>query len=90
MLARAAATLTRVADQTSRQNHWKTWLAQHVSTQLTAHLSGIVEREDTLILFADSAVWSARLRYVIQELEPQIKQAHPTIQHVSIRVMPRT
>jgi hypothetical protein len=48
-----------------------------------------VERDNTLVIFAESAAWSARLRYVMQELEPEIKQAQPTIQQVSVRVMPR-
>jgi hypothetical protein len=89
LLGRATPTLTRVSDQASRQSHWKQWLAKHVPAELLPRLSGVVEREDTLVIFAESAAWSARLRYVMQELEPQIKQAQPTIQHVSVRVMPR-
>jgi len=81
--------LTRVSDQASRQTFWKQWLAQHLPTELTPRLSGVVEREHTLVIFAESAAWSARLRYVMQELEPQIKHAQPTIQQVSVRVMPK-
>jgi len=85
----ATPTLTRVADQANRQGFWKQWLAQHVPAELTARLSGVVEREDTLVIFAESAAWSARLRYVMQELAAEIQQARPTIQHVSVRVMPK-
>jgi hypothetical protein len=89
ILGRLTPTLTRVSDQASRQDYWKTWLAGHLPGELTARLSGVVEREDTLVIFAESAAWSARLRYVIQELEARIKEARPTIQHVSVRVMPK-
>jgi hypothetical protein len=89
VLSRATPALTRVSDQASRQRYWRAWLAQHVPAELTERLSGVVERDDTLVIFAESAAWSARLRYVIQELEGQIKQAGPTIQHVSVRVMPK-
>jgi hypothetical protein len=89
VLGRATPTLTRLTDQASRQGYWKQWLAQHVPAELTARLSGVVERDDTLVIFAESAAWSARLRYVMQELEGAIKQAQPTIQHVSVRVMPK-
>jgi hypothetical protein len=89
VLGRATPTLTRVADQASSQGYWKQWLAQHVPAELTARLSGVVEREDTLVIFAESAAWSARLRYVMQELEGEIKQARPTIKQVSVRVMPK-
>jgi hypothetical protein len=89
LLGRATPALLRVSDQASRQRYWRDWLAQHVPAGLTTRLSGVVERDDTLVIYAESAAWSARLRYVIQELEAQIKQAGPTIQHVSVRVMPK-
>ena len=89
VLDRSSPTLTRVSEQAHRQNYWKNWLAQHLPAELTARLSGVVERENTLVIFAESAAWSARLRYVMQDLEPRIKQAQPSIQHVSVRVMPK-
>ena len=89
VLGRATPALTRVADQAGRQDYWKQWLAHHLPPELTPRLSGVVEREDTLVIFAESAAWSARLRYVMQELDSEIKQARPTIQHVSVRVMPK-
>jgi hypothetical protein len=89
VLRRASPTLTRVADQAGRQSYWQQWLAQHLPPDLTTHLTGVVEREVTLVIFTESAAWSARLRYLLHELEMQIKQAQPTIQHVSVRVMPK-
>jgi hypothetical protein len=89
VLDRSTPMLTRVSDQATRQAFWKHWLAQHLPSELTPRLSGVVEREQTLVIFAESAAWSARLRYVMQELDAQIKQAQPTIQQVSVRVMPK-
>jgi hypothetical protein len=89
VLGRATPALTRVADQAGRQDYWKQWLARHLPPELIPRLSGVVEREDTLVIFAESAAWSARLRYVMQELASEIKQARPTIQQVSVRVMPK-
>jgi hypothetical protein len=88
VLARASPALTRVSDQASRRRYWIQWLAQHLPADLTLRVTGVVEREDTLIVFAESAAWSARLRYLLQELEPRIKQARPAIQRVDVRVMP--
>jgi hypothetical protein len=90
VLRRATPTLTRVADQAGRQSYWQHWLAQNLPPELTSRLSGVVEREDTLVIFTESAAWSARLKYVLHELQTRIKQAQPTIQHVSVRVMPKT
>jgi len=90
VLGRLTPTLTRVSDQAARQSFWNQWLAQHLPSELLPRLSGVVEREATLVIFAESAAWSARLRYVMQDLEPQIREAQPTIQQVSVRVMPRS
>jgi hypothetical protein len=89
LLARITPTLTRVSDQASRQDYWRQWLAKHLPPELSPRLSGVVEREGTLVIFAESAAWSARLRYAAQELEAEIRAAQPTIQQVSVRVLPK-
>jgi hypothetical protein len=89
VLSRSTPTLTRVSNQAARQNHWRMWLAAHLPSDLTTRLSGVVEREGTLVIFAESAAWSARLRYAVLELEAEIKAAGPQIQQVSVRVLPK-
>ncbi len=81
--------LTRVTDQAARADFWSGWLCRHLPTDLAARVSGVVEREDTLVIFAASAAWSARLRYALQELEPQIRAASPAVSAISVRVRPR-
>ncbi len=90
VLARLSPTLTRVTDQAARQAMWRQWLTAHLPIDLVTRLSGIVEREGTLVLFAESAAWSARLRYAMQEIEASLRAAHPEIADVKIRVLPRT
>ncbi len=53
-------------------------------------MSGIVEREGTLVLFAESAAWAPRLRYAVQEIEAPLRQAHPAIMSIKVRVLPRS
>jgi len=40
------------------------------------------------VIFAESAVWSARLRYAAHELEAQIRAAQPGITQITVRVLP--
>ena len=82
-------TLTRVTDQASRQDFWRGWLDDHLTAEIAGKLTGVVEREGTLVIFAESSAWSARLRYAAQELEPQIRAARPGITEVTVRVLPR-
>ena len=90
MLARLSPTLTRVTDQAVRQRAWQEWLAAHLPEHLATRLSGIVEREGTLVLFAESAAWCARLRYAVQEIEAPLRAAHPAIAAIKVRVLPKS
>ena len=89
LLARGAPTLTRVTAQAGRVSFWNDWLAGHLSPELRPRISGVVERDGTLVIFAESAVWSARLRFILPELEPQIRAASAGISAVLVRVQPR-
>jgi hypothetical protein len=89
VLARRTPTLTRVANQATRQEHWHKWLAGHLPPELTGRLSGVTEHHGALVIFAESAAWSARLRYAVLELDAQIKATAPEIQQISVRVLPR-
>jgi hypothetical protein len=81
--------LTRVTDQAERANRWNSWLAGQLPPELRPRVSGVVERCGTLVIFAESAAWSARLRYAVLELEAAIRAADPGIGTVAVRVLPR-
>ena len=89
LLARNAPALTRVTNQTARANFWNAWLSNRLPAEIRARISGVVEREDTLVIFAESAAWSARLRYTVQELEREILAAAGGLKSVVVRVRPR-
>jgi hypothetical protein len=89
LLARRSPALTRVTAQASRQNFWSCWLATHLPPELRTRVSGITEREGTLVIFAASAAWSARLRYAVLELEREIRAVQPALTAIEVRVLPR-
>ena len=74
LLARVVPTLTRVTEAVSRENYWSTWLSQHLPAEIHARISGVTEQRGTLVVFAESPTWSARLRYAVLELEPDIRE----------------
>ena len=89
LLFKLTPALKRVTAQKSRQDFWREWLDAHLPSEIREKLTGIVEREGVLVIFAESAAWSARLRYLVQEMESQIRIADPNIAEVSVRVLPR-
>jgi hypothetical protein len=89
-LARAVPVLSQAADQTARQAFWRPWLEARLPAELPPRITGITARDGSLVVFADSPAWSARLRYALQELTAQIQESQPDIKEVSVRVMPRS
>ncbi len=89
LLSRRAPALTRVTAQAARASFWNEWLTGHLPAEIGARVSGVVEREGTLVIFAESAAWSARLRYTVQELEREILAASGGLERVVVRVRPR-
>jgi len=89
LLARPAFALTRVSEQATRQRFWDQWLKGHLGVELHGRVSGISEQEGKLVIFAESAAWSARLRFAVAELDAQIREAAGTVKSVSVRVLPR-
>jgi hypothetical protein len=89
LLARSVPVLSQAADHSARQAFWRPWLEAHLPPQLAPQITAITERDHTLVVFAASPAWSARLRYALQELQAQIREAHPPIEQVTVRVMPR-
>jgi len=89
LLARRAPALTRVTAHAERAQFWTEWLSQHLPPGLRPRISGVVERDGTLVIFAESAAWSARLRYSVLELEAQIRAAAAGLTAIEVRVRPR-
>lgn len=88
LLNRRAPVLSRISDQSARQAFWRGWLASHLPKGLADRITGVVEREDALTVFAESAAWSARLRYAIEELGKPLREADPNIRRVTVKVLP--
>ena len=88
LLAGAHPALQRLKEQAARQALWGAWLDAHLPAEARAHVSGIVERRDTLVIFTASAAWSARVRFAVAEIEAALKRAHPGITEVEVRVLP--
>ena len=82
--------LARLSGEARQQDQWSLWLKSRLAAELAPRISGIHERDGVLVVFAESAAWSARLRFALLELEPAVREAHPRITAVEVRVLPRS
>jgi hypothetical protein len=93
LLTKRLPALTRFTDeaarQAERQNFWNQWLSVHLPPEIRTRICRLAERDGTLTLFAETAAWSARLRYAVLELEADIRAAAPDVARIEVRVRPR-
>ena len=85
----AGLAVTRISDQVARQRQWRSWLESRLPAPAFSHVSGLIERADTLVVLTESAGWSARIRYAVAEIEGELRREHPRIRQVLVKVMPR-
>ncbi len=71
------------------QDFWSAWLSQQLSPELRERITGVHEREGVLVVFAESAAWSARLRFALLELQAALPDALPAVTAIDVRVLPR-
>jgi hypothetical protein len=90
LLSSRAQALTEVTAQAERTIFWKEWLCRHLPADLAAQISGVIEREGALVIFAASSAWCARLRFVVEELGGELREAAPAVTTVRVRVRPKS
>jgi hypothetical protein len=88
LLAAGGTLLPGLNEQLALQKFWAEWLATRLPALLAAKLAGVVERDGCLTLLAVSGAWAARLRYALQEIEPEIRAHAPQLGKIRVRVMP--
>jgi hypothetical protein len=89
LLEGAQSHFQRIKEQEARQAQWRGWLAENLPLELCREVSGVVERQGTLVVFASSAAWAARVRFALAEREADLRRAHPAIERLQVRVLPR-
>lgn len=74
--------------QSGREAFWRGFLAERLEAPLVARITQIVEREGALTVYAESAAWSARLRFALAEHWPSAQAASPDLVRWAVRVQP--
>ena len=71
-----------------QQQQWLEWFQETLPEELRGSIVNVVHKGEELTVLAASAVWSARLRFALEALSPQLKQRAPDIVKVRVRVTP--
>jgi hypothetical protein len=68
------------------QQGWLSWLRGQLPAELRDVAVNVIPKGRELVVMSRSAAWSARLRYGLAAIEPQIRLRDPSIIKVSVRV----
>jgi predicted nucleic acid-binding Zn ribbon protein len=75
-----------LAAQLPAQQSWSDWLRARVTPELAPHIVNVIPKGSELVVMADSPAWSARLRYAVAALEPQIAARDAAVRRTRVRV----
>jgi len=70
------------------QQTWRAWFTDALPQELRSSVVNVLQKGPELVVLAASAAWSARLRFAVAALEPQVQARSPDIVKVSVRVSP--
>jgi len=80
--------LQGLAQLRGEQQQWLAWFEQALPEELRGSIVNVVRKGSELTVLAVSAAWSARLRYALDALSPQLREHAPDIVKVRLRVAP--
>jgi hypothetical protein len=89
LLQRSTPVLAGLQREALRQRDWLQWVKRELPEELAAHVTGVTEQSGELVIFAESAAWSVRLRYAAPQLLNVLGSQPANIVGVRIRVVPR-
>lgn len=56
--------------------------------ELSTHIAALTVRDGRLVVYVESAAWSARLRYALAEHWPAVQYAQPELREWAVKVQP--
>jgi hypothetical protein len=79
----------RITKEAQAAEQLRAQLLARLPAELAPHVSGVSEKAGMVVVWAESAAWSARLRFAVAELAAELSAAHPRLGALAVRVRPR-
>jgi hypothetical protein len=86
LLAKSGLLSKASAQLVDSNQQWRDFFRNRLPKGLPEQIDTLVEDAGTLTVFASSAAWSARLRYALLELEPEMKRESPRLKRCVVKV----
>lgn len=84
------STLADIIQRANELNDLTRLVSELLPDPTRTHVVSVNQRDDALVVIADSAVWAARIRYGAHELVEQLATQHVHVKKITVKVRPRT
>jgi hypothetical protein len=88
LLSRNKILSTAVSRQLTTQNRFDAFFAERLEPALGQAVSHYVEQGGKLTVFVASAGWSARMRFALAELWPELQREWPQLNAWAVKIQP--
>lgn len=88
LLSRNKVLGAAIARQSTTQTSFETFFSGRLEPALSRQVSHYVEQAGKLTVFVSSAAWSARMRFALAELWPQLLLEQPQLTSWAVRIQP--
>lgn len=86
LLAKSGLLSKASAQLVDSNQQWRDFFQKRLPEGMAAQIDTLVEDAGILTVFASSAAWSARLKYALLELEPEMQRQAPRLKRCVVKV----
>src|SRR3954468_4442076 len=81
--------LAQRARSTPETSEWHVTVMKALGPELANKVNGITLNSGKITVIAESSAWASRMRFLLAEIEPRLREVTPEFREVSVRVRPR-
>lgn len=81
--------LAQRALSTPETSEWRVTVMKALGPDLAVKVNGITLNAGRLTVVAESSAWASRMRFVLADIEPALREVTPDFRELVVRVRPR-
>jgi predicted nucleic acid-binding Zn ribbon protein len=81
--------LAQRALSTPEASEWHVTVTKALGPDLANKVNGITLNSGRITVIADSSAWASRMRFVLAEIEPALREVTPDFRELVVRVRPK-
>jgi len=81
--------LAQRARSTPETSEWHVTVMKALGPDLAVKVNGITLNSGKITVIAEASAWASRMRFVLAEVEPELRRVTPEFRELVVRVRPK-